>query len=213
MAMLDVKAIAYGGIADEKAGTKLMQHVGGVKGSQVWDWDTFQSGHVERFIENPAQYDFLPKRLPILHDSSMNLRNSYQPNSDLPLEFTFQPANGHLYITKEMWEDRGKLWAAAAAMAWGSDGKSKLPGYKENMGSNGNKEDTPGDDGDKQKDGDKNDVTKDDVTKEEDTIKKNNKLDINSLDELTDWGKFIAAQFNFDWGFNINIDLGDEKGK
>ena len=104
-----------------------MQAVGGVKGSQVWDWDVFQSSHVEKFIPNPEKYDFLPKRLPILHYSSMNLRNSYEANSDLPLEFTWQPSSAHLYTTKEMWEDRAELWKAAAATAWEKNGKNILP--------------------------------------------------------------------------------------
>lgn len=106
---------------------KQMQAVGGVKGSQVWDWDTFMTSHVEKYIPNPEKYDFLPKRLPIMHYSSMNLRNSYQPNSDLPLEFTWQPSSGHLYTTKKMWDDRAELWKAAVAMAWDKNGKNVLP--------------------------------------------------------------------------------------
>ena len=124
-----------------------MQHVGGIKGSQVWDWDTFQAGHVEKFVKNPTQYDFLPRRLPINHVSSMNLRNSYQPGSDIPLEFTWEPSNGHLFATETMWNDRTELWKAAAAMAWDSTGKPLLP---ENViptpkkpGDSGDKKDNP----------------------------------------------------------------------
>jgi len=124
---LGVKAITFNGIPDVPENKKQMQAVGGVKGSQVWDWDVFQSSHVEEFIPNPEQYDFLPKRLPILHYSSMNLRNSYEPNSDLPLEFTWQPSSAHLYTTKEMWDDRAELWKAAAAIAWDKNGKNILP--------------------------------------------------------------------------------------
>ncbi|KAI5809827.1 hypothetical protein DFH27DRAFT_606238 [Peziza echinospora] len=124
---IGVRAIAFNGFPDEPSPVKKMQHVGGIKGSQVWDWDTFQEGHVEKFVKNPAQYDFLPRRLPINHVSSMNLRNSYQPGSDIPLEFTWEPANGHLFATEAMWNDRTELWKAAAALAWDSTGKPLLP--------------------------------------------------------------------------------------
>jgi len=124
---LGSKAITYNGIPDKPEHEKQMQAVGGVKGSQVWTWEEFMVEHVEAFIPDYEKYDFLPKRLPILHDSSVNLRNSYAPKSDLPLEFTFQPSSGHLYTTKEMWNDRAELWKAAAAMAWDKDGNNILP--------------------------------------------------------------------------------------
>lgn len=124
---LGAKAITFNGIPDKAQDKKEMQAVGGVKGSQVWDWDTFQSAHVEKFIPKPEQYDFLPKRLPIQHYSSMNLRNSYEAGSDLPLEFTWQPSSAHIYTTKEMWDDRAELWKAAVALAWDKDGKNILP--------------------------------------------------------------------------------------
>ncbi|RPB27457.1 hypothetical protein L211DRAFT_819393 [Terfezia boudieri ATCC MYA-4762] len=134
---LGAKAITFNGIPDEAQDKKEMQAVGGVKGSQVWDWDTFQSAHVEKFIPNPEQYDFLPKRLPIQHYSSMNLRNSYEAGSGLPLEFTWQPSSAHLYTTKEMWDDRAELWKAAMALAWDKDGKNILPPPPASQGGDG----------------------------------------------------------------------------
>jgi hypothetical protein len=124
---IGVRSIAFNGVPDEPYPVKKMQHVGGIKGSQVWDWKTFQEAHVEKFVKNPSQYDFLPKRLPINHVSSMNLRNSYQPGSDLPLEFTWEPASGHFFASEAMWNDRTELWKAAAALAWDASGKPLLP--------------------------------------------------------------------------------------
>ncbi|KAF8449918.1 hypothetical protein BGX38DRAFT_1142340 [Terfezia claveryi] len=134
---LGAKAITFNGIPDEAQDKKEMQAVGGVKGSQVWDWDTFQSAHVEKFIPNPKQYDFLPKRLPIQHYSSMNLRNSYEAGNGLPLEFTWQPSSAHLYTTKEMWDDRAELWKAAVALAWDKDGNNILPPPPTSQAGNG----------------------------------------------------------------------------
>ena len=124
---LGVKSITYNGIPDKPEHEKLMQAVGGIKGSQVWSWDIFMTSHVQSFIPNYEKYDFLPKPLPILHHSSINLRNSYEPQSDLPLEFTWQPASGHLYTTEEMWDDKAELWKAAVAMAWNEGGENILP--------------------------------------------------------------------------------------
>ena len=124
---LGSKAVTYNGIPDMPENEKQMQAVGGVKGSQVWDWDDFMETHVEQFIPDPEKYDFLPQRLPILHISSINLRNSYEPKSDLPLEFTWQPSSAHLYTTTEMWNDKAELWKAAAAISWDKNGKNILP--------------------------------------------------------------------------------------
>ena len=116
------KAITYNGIPDKPEHEKQMQAVGGVKGSQVWSWDEFLTVHVEGFIPDHEKYDFIPKRLPIYHTSSMNLRNSYEQGSDLPLEFTWQPSSAHLYTTAEMWRDKVELWKAAVAIAWDGEG-------------------------------------------------------------------------------------------
>ena len=121
------KAITYNGIPDKPEHEKEMQAVGGVKGSQVWSWDEFLTVHVESFIPDYEKYDFIPKRLPIYHTSSMNLRNSYERGSDLPLEFTWQPSSAHLYTTTEMWKDKVELWKAAVAIAWDKDEKNILP--------------------------------------------------------------------------------------
>ncbi|KAF8472707.1 hypothetical protein BDZ91DRAFT_715641 [Kalaharituber pfeilii] len=187
MSNLGVKSIAYNGIPDVPNSKKAMQHVGGVKGSQVWDWETFQTSHVEKYVKNPEQYDFLPKRLPINHFSSMNLRNSYAPGSDLPLEFTWQPANGHLYSTQEMWQDKAELWKACAEMAWDKDGKNILPKAKESRGGNDDSDDNtdqPNNEDEEQTDADQGD---DD--------------EVNIItDKRNKWSSYIVLQFNFNWG-------------
>ena len=115
-----------------------MQAVGGVKGSQVWTWEMFLTFHVESFIPDYQKYDFLPKRLPILHTSQMNLRNSYEPKSDLPLEFTWQPSSAHLYTTSKMWGDKAELWKAAVAIAWDNNGNNILPAPPSSESGNSN---------------------------------------------------------------------------
>ncbi|KAF8451459.1 hypothetical protein BDZ91DRAFT_70967 [Kalaharituber pfeilii] len=47
----------------------------------------------------------------------MNLRNSYDPSdTDIPLEFQYQPANGHLWYTSQMTNDKRILWNDVARM-------------------------------------------------------------------------------------------------
>lgn len=59
--------------------------------------------------------------------AAVNLRNSYNPEDlIIPTEFLFQPADGHLWYTKQMLVDRTILWNDVVKLTWDSKGENKL---------------------------------------------------------------------------------------
>ena len=75
----------------------------------------------------PEVRDYIPEAVDTAITSSMNLRNSYTPDEQIiPQEFIFQPADGHLWYTKEMISDRTVLWDAVVKLTWGENGSNKL---------------------------------------------------------------------------------------
>ncbi|KAI5793687.1 hypothetical protein DFH27DRAFT_566855 [Peziza echinospora] len=124
---LGVASVAVGGRPVDSKVNKTMQAVGGVKGYEVASYSTFQTWGLIPEFKDIAEY--FPKALPVQFTSQMNLRNSYEIHDlTVPLEFKYQPAEGHMYYTKEMIADRTKLWIEAANMAWDKDGKNLLKG-------------------------------------------------------------------------------------
>lgn len=168
-----VKAVTTGGKPDHKY-QKLMQPVGGSKGSHVLTWDNMQK-EIELVVSDPDSYSFIPKRLPFNHISQMSIRNTYEPGTDIPLEFIWQPGNGHIFQTSAMWNDRTLLYQAVAKLAWDENGAPMLPEVVD--GVHGPHDDNGGDN--------------------------RNHLSPNGA-HTGSWGYAITQQFqNFGWKFHI----------
>ena len=68
-------------------------------------------------------------------DAYMNIRNSYTADEQtIPQEFIFQPADAHLWYTKEMVSDRINLWNEVVKLTWDERGNNKL--IKSNFNNN-----------------------------------------------------------------------------
>ncbi|KAF8448482.1 hypothetical protein BDZ91DRAFT_751931 [Kalaharituber pfeilii] len=123
---IGVASIAVGGQPLDK-GHKTMQVVGGIKGYQVADmtwWGTIKD---ELEDDDPSKPYFPEPFKVAMAVATMNLRNSYDPSdTDIPLEFQYQPANGHLWYTSQMINDKRILWNDVARMAWDTTGKNLL---------------------------------------------------------------------------------------
>jgi hypothetical protein len=105
-----------------------MQAVGGVKGTQVLEFD---------FLRNITAYltanygtqaasgdwaEFLPAALPLRlspQGNSVNFRDSVHQGQQLPGQFLQQDANCRLFYTAVMLGDVSQMWKAAAEAAWG----------------------------------------------------------------------------------------------
>ena len=112
-----------------------MQAIGGVKGSQVLQFQDIQSA-LRKVVAGAIasnktqileQYEaFLPSldeppMLPGLKSAgSFNYRNSYTraDPAGTPVQFTYEAANGRLFYTLDMITDVTKTWTRAADVAW-----------------------------------------------------------------------------------------------
>lgn len=75
----------------------------------------------------PEQEAYFPRPLGINFDASFNFRNSYTPDDHIiPQEFIFQPADAHLWYTKQMISDRTVLWNDVVKLTWDDKGANKL---------------------------------------------------------------------------------------
>jgi len=75
----------------------------------------------------PEFLPYIPRPLNINFRASFNFRNSYTPDDHIiPQEFIFQPADGHLWYTKQMISDKTILWDDVVKLTWDDKGKNKL---------------------------------------------------------------------------------------
>lgn len=83
--------------------------------------DDFPGGKI-----TPDLVPYIPRRLDTNFDASFNFRNSYTPDDHkIPQGFIFQPADAHLWYTKQMINDRTILWNDVK-LTWDDEGVNKL---------------------------------------------------------------------------------------
>lgn len=110
-------------------GNKTMQYIGGIKGYEVLNGKDLALSPDDPFNENitPDLERYIPRPLDINYDASFNYRNSYTPDDHIiPQEFIFQPADAHLWYTKQMISDRTILWNDVVKLTWDDKGVNKL---------------------------------------------------------------------------------------
>lgn len=75
----------------------------------------------------PELDPYTPRPIDINFAATFNFRNSYTPDDHIiPQEFIFQPADAHLWYTKQMINDRTILWNDVVKLTWDSKGVNKL---------------------------------------------------------------------------------------
>ena len=75
----------------------------------------------------PELESYIPNPLGINFEARFNFRNSYTPDDHIiPQEFIFQPADAHLWYTKQMINDRTILWNDVVKLTWDDKGVNKL---------------------------------------------------------------------------------------
>lgn len=125
---IGIATVVTGGQPTAK-GNKTMQYVGGVKGYQVLEFN--EVAVAEDADDNPeAVKPYVPRPIDISYDPASircNFRNSYTPDDHIiPQEFIFQPADAHLWYTKQMIVDRTILWDDVVKLTWDDNGVNKL---------------------------------------------------------------------------------------
>lgn len=111
------------------SGNKTMQYIGGIKGYEVLDAEMLETAPDSPRMEGvpPEFVPYIPRPLDINYRASFNFRNSYTPDDHIiPQEFIFQPADGHLWYTKQMISDRTILWNDVVKLTWDDKGTNKL---------------------------------------------------------------------------------------
>lgn len=129
----NVRTVAMGGRAMQQP----MQAIGGVRGSQIFDFDDIrrnanslgdvardagQRNRLRRAADKLPSLDDAPL-LPAIDDAgqgSVNYRNAYAEDDvdGLPLHFQYEAANCRLFYTAKMMQDVSETWRQAARVAW-----------------------------------------------------------------------------------------------
>ncbi|OCL04090.1 hypothetical protein AOQ84DRAFT_417072 [Glonium stellatum] len=138
-----VKAIAMGG----RANTNAIQAVGGVKGTNNYQWGYIQALAQDAVLVAAAANMTLRANASVLRDyysdtpftraataPGANVRDGLRQNdtSGVPLQFRYEEADCRLFYTPEMTVDVTAIWKAVADARWGTDGKcvaGKAGGY------------------------------------------------------------------------------------
>ncbi|MCJ1360620.1 MAG: hypothetical protein MMC33_010628 [Icmadophila ericetorum] len=137
-----VKQIALGG----RPFFGPMQHIGGVRGSQVLDWATIYqaattglqlkvSNNLSGSTIAISQISSLPLNRSLA--SSLNFRNGIRADdiTQTPLQFTWEPADCRLFYTPAMMANVTAQWAAVAQAGFSPDESTCVPGSTGQQGS------------------------------------------------------------------------------
>jgi len=134
LASIGIATVVSGG-QPVKSGKKSMQHVGGIKGYQVLEYENIA---VDPEVNLGPLNDYIPRTVDMKITAKMNFQNSYTPDDNIiPQEFIFQPADGHLWYTKQMLVDRTILWNDVIKLTWDEAGNNKLVGSNSSSSAKG----------------------------------------------------------------------------
>lgn len=137
-----VKQVAVGG----RPFYGPMQHIGGVRGSQVLDWQLIYDSAVTAF-QLKAQYNLtgstsaisLFSDLPLNRSttSRLNFRSSVRADdiTQTPLQFVYEPADCRLFYTPAMLANVTAQWVAVAQAGFSPDESSCVKGSTGQQGS------------------------------------------------------------------------------
>ena len=137
------KTLVFGGRPSPSNGRpEPMQLVGGTRGSEQYDWSRLADVANETlyYVQGrssdskptltPDEISHYKDLMPIFPDEfplnfrggSLNLRNGYSKDSDIPLQFVNDPAKCRLYYTRANILEPATTWTDAADAIWGSKG-------------------------------------------------------------------------------------------
>lgn len=128
LASIGIATVVTGG-QPSASGNKAMQYIGGIKGYQVLEFTDLSISPDDPMNNQvtPELEPYVVRPIDISFAARCNLRNSYTPDDHIiPQEFIFQPADAHLWYTKQMINDRQILWNDVVKLTWDDKGVNKL---------------------------------------------------------------------------------------